>query len=170
MHRIYKVPVATLAGLMASLSLSTAVVLNRARIARLVRHIRKDVARRNLNVQYAVRMAQIDDEAEMLSITFFDKHRAYFHKMVDYYQPVVAKRGQSLLHLRNMCRCTIAMLLLRDLARQHVSDLAKIDAKYAEKFTGAAQQIDDEAERLFKVMKRGDLPVEMIFAEYSTVS
>lgn len=168
MHRTHRMTVAAVAG--ASLSLSAVVVASRKRLARLGRAVRNDIARRNLNVQYAVRFAQIDAEAEMLATVFFNKHRAYFHKLAEYYQPVVSERGQYLLNMRRLCQCSIGMLLISDLAQQHIDELEKIDARYVPPFVQTLQEIDTEAMRFFIRIRETELPVKMLVDEYGAMS
>lgn len=171
MDRTHKMTAGLLVGVVASISLSSAVVLNRGRIAHLIRWARNDIARRNLCVRYLVCIDRIDTQADMLAIAFVDKHRGYFNKLAEHYRPAVNERGQYLLQVRNGCRAVVGMLLIRDLAQQYAAELEKLDAKSAAKqAVDVAKEINDDAERVFAAMRRTDIPLNMLISDYEAVS
>ena len=159
-------PIAVVAGVIASLSVSIAFALNRQRVARIVRDIQKNIARMTLDGYYLDHIKQIDAKAELFSITFVNRNRDLFNRRAEFYVPRVSDRGRYLLNARYQTRALVSMLLLRDLARRHIAELEKVDAHRAKAFADASKKLDNEADRLVAQMRHIDFPVKLLVAEY----
>jgi hypothetical protein len=143
---------------------------SRGRIVKLAGFVRAEILRRNLNVKYQVLLSKVDALAELQSIMFFDRHRAYFNKRAEFYRSDVRDRGLYLLDTRMMCQGVFAMIMLREIVHQHADELLKLNARRAEKLSAFVYQLDQQAEHLFAQLNAVDLPVDLIIEEYETAS
>lgn len=168
MYRLHKRSVTTLASVTATLSSVATSAFNGDRIKQLARTVRNDIARRNVNGKYAVQYDRVDAVARMRAIAFVDSNRAFFNKLAEFHEPVVAKRGKYLLDARLMCRCAIEILLRRDLVRQHAADLKAINPKYGKKLACDSEEIDAMVDNYFATWEeRTSIPLQMLLPEYS---
>lgn len=140
------------------------------RISQLPQTVRRRNALRKLNARYYDRLAHMDEAANLLTIMFFDKHRAYFNRQAEYYKPNVKDRGDFLLRIRKACFGVIGMLLLADLLHERAIELETLDPVEADIFLHLADEQYKENREYFAVMKRADIPINLIIAEYEAAS